>query len=73
MLEFENYIEKLEQEYKRDLKDILSAYYLKRDLGPSSTAKELGVPRQVVLHYINQFGLKEVKHQQIREKAKYLN
>ncbi|WP_416145285.1 hypothetical protein [Planococcus koreensis] len=73
MLEFEGYKEKLEQEYKRDLKDILSAYYLTRDLGPSSTAKELGVPRQVVLHYINQFGLKEAKHQQIREKAKYLN
>ena len=41
MLEFEDYKEKLEQEYKRDLKDILSAYYLTRDLGPSSTAKEL--------------------------------
>lgn len=70
MLEFEKYKLKLELEYKRELKDILSAYYLTRDLGPSMTAMELNVPRQVVLHYIHEYGLKEFKHQLIREKAK---
>lgn len=73
MLEFEQYKEKLEQEYKRDLKDILSAYYLTRDLGPSMTAKELGVPRKFIVHYINELGLKELKHQLIRKKAKNFN
>ncbi len=73
MLEFEQYKEKLEQEYNRDLKDILSAFYLTRDLGPSLTAKELGVPRKVIVHYINELGLRELKHQLIRKKAKNFN
>jgi DNA-binding transcriptional regulator LsrR (DeoR family) len=61
VLDFQQYKEKLEHKHTLDLKDILADYYLKRDMGPSSTAKELGVPRQVVQHYINLFGLTEAK------------
>lgn len=73
MLEFEQYKEKLEQEYAQDLKDILSTFYLTRDLGPSLTAKELGVPLVVIVHYINELGLRELKHQLIRQRAKNFN
>lgn len=73
MFEFQHYKEKLEKKHEQELKDILVTYYLTKDLGPSSTANELGVPRQVVQHYINHFGLNEAKQQLIRDKAKNYN
>lgn len=68
MFEFEDHKQKLEKEYGQNLKEVLSEYYLKRNMGPSLTALELGVPRQVVQYYINQFNLIEQKRQLIREK-----
>ncbi len=68
MFEFEDHKQKLEKEYGQNLKEVLSEYYLKRNMGPSLTALELGVPRQIVQYYINQFNLIEQKRQLIREK-----
>lgn len=70
MFEFENYKQKLEVEHGQNLKEVLSEYYLTKNLGPSLTALELGVPRQVVQYYINKFNLIEQKRQLIQEKAK---
>lgn len=69
MEDFEKYKEKLEKQFGKDLKEILVKYYIFNDLGPSLTAKKLGVPRQAILHYIHVYGLKPVKHEQIKQKS----
>lgn len=66
---FEAYKENLEKQYGKEMVEILEDFYIKRDLGPSTSAKMLGVPRGVVLHYINLYRLKAAKHQLIKKSA----
>lgn len=66
---YETYKEQLEKRYNQELKEILTDLYIARDLGPSTSAKMLGVPRGVILHYINFYGLKAAKHQLIKKSS----
>ncbi|MCM3610445.1 hypothetical protein M4S82_04220 [Planococcus sp. MERTA32b] len=59
---YQNYIEKLEQEYNMNVDEVIRQIYIGRDEGPSVTARELGIPRQAVLHFIREFDLRAEKH-----------
>lgn len=69
MTGFGAYKEQVEKKYNQEMKEILKDLYITRDLGPSTSAKMLGVPRGVILHYINFYGLKAAKHQLIKKKV----
>lgn len=69
MTEMEKYKEKLNKQFGENLKEVVTSYYISNDLGPSRIAKELGVPRQVILHYIHLYELKSVKVEQIKRKS----
>ncbi|MTD30787.1 hypothetical protein [Planomicrobium sp. YIM 101495] len=55
--------ERLESEHQKGMREILTDLYITQQLGPSCSAQRLGIPRQVFLHFRNQFGLKQVKYQ----------
>ena len=66
---YQEYIEKLETEHKISVKELIHDYYIVKDEGPSVTARELGIPRKAVLHFIHEFDLRKIKHQNIKKKV----
>ena len=62
-------IEKLEKKYNKSIQELIHHYYIVEDEGPSVTARELGIPRNAVLHFIYEFNLRELKHQNIKKKV----
>lgn len=66
---YQEYIEKLENEYNKTIKDVIYEYYIVRDEGPSVTARELDIPRRAVLHFIYEYNLRPLKHQNIKKKV----
>ncbi|MCM3610379.1 packaged DNA stabilization gp4 family protein [Planococcus sp. MERTA32b] len=66
---YQEYIEKLENELNKNIKDIIHEYYIIQDEGPSVTARELGIPRKAVLHFIYEYNLRPLKHQNIKKKV----
>ncbi|MGI2327668.1 hypothetical protein [Planococcus sp. YIM B11945] len=68
-MDYEFYKKKLEKNYSRDLKDIIAQAYLTDDLGPSMGAKQLGIPRQVFVYFVNHYELRDLKLEQIKKKT----
>lgn len=66
---YQEFIEKLEAEHGRSVKELIYDYYITKDEGPSVTARELGIPRKAVLHFIHEFDLRTLKHQNIKKKV----
>lgn len=66
---YQNYIEKLEKEHKKSIEELIRDFYIRQDEGPSVTARELGVPRKVVLHFIYEYNLRPIKHQNIKKSS----
>lgn len=62
MNEFHQYQIQLEKEHGKNLKDIITEYYITKNLGPSTAAKELNIPRQAFIYFRNFYGLRETKH-----------
>lgn len=67
---YQNYIEKLEKEYKKNVDEVIREIYIGQDEGPSVTARELGIPRQAVLHFIKEFDLRTEKHEHLAKHNK---
>ncbi|QHJ70539.1 hypothetical protein [Planococcus halotolerans] len=66
---YQEYIEKLENEYSKQIEEIIHDYYIVQDEGPSVTARELDIPRRAVLHFIYEYNLRPLKHQNIKKKV----
>ena len=66
---YQEYIEKLEQEHNMSIEELIREYYIVQDEGPSVTARELGIPRKVVLHFIYEYNLRAIKHQNIKKSS----
>ncbi|WP_233569661.1 hypothetical protein [Planomicrobium sp. Y74] len=60
---YQKYKEKLEKEYSKSVEEVIRKLYIGRDEGPSVTARELGIPRQAVLHFIHEYDLRNEKHE----------
>lgn len=43
------------------MEQIMRTVYIEQQLGPATGAKELGIPRQVFLHYVDEYNLKADK------------
>lgn len=69
---YEKYIGRLEEEFNKSIKDIIHEYYVIRDEGPSVTARELNIPRKAVLHFICEYNLRPLKHQNFKEHSDYI-
>lgn len=66
---YQDYIEKLEKEHNKSIEELIRDYYIEQDEGPSVTARELGIPRKAVLHFIYEYNLRPIKHQNIKKKV----
>lgn len=66
---YQEYIEKLENEHNKSIKELIHEYYIIQDEGPSVTARELGIPRKAVLHFIYEYNLRPIKHQNIKKSS----
>lgn len=66
---YQYFIEKLEKEYGKPIKELIHYYYIEQDEGPSVTARELGIPRKAVLYFIYEYSLRPIKHQNIKKKV----
>ncbi|TWT27708.1 hypothetical protein [Planomicrobium sp. CPCC 101110] len=66
---YKSYKDKVEKKYNQDLKEILTTLYITNEQGPSVSAKQLGIPRQVFMHFVNHYGLKPLKLDDIKKKV----
>ncbi len=66
-MDYESYKNELESRFNRDLKEILIDYYINQEHGPSVSAQQLGIPRQVVVHFMNLYNLNDLKFIQSEE------
>lgn len=67
---YQEYKEKLEKEHSKSTEELIRQLYIGRDEGPSVTARELGIPRQAVLHFIHEYDLRTEKHGNITKHNK---
>ncbi|WKA54011.1 hypothetical protein [Planococcus shixiaomingii] len=69
MENYKFYKDKIEKKYKQDLKDVLTKLYITNEQGPSVSAKQLGIPRQTFMFFVNHYGLKSLKLDDIKKKV----
>ena len=67
---YQEYKEKLEKEHNKSVEEVIRQIYISRDEGPSVTARELGIPRQAVLHFIYEYNLRNDKHENAAKQNK---
>ena len=68
MKAYESYREKVESQHNKDLLEVMKELYIKEDLGPSVSAKKLGMPRQAFMHFIHEYDLKKLKFGEYKKK-----
>ncbi|ALS77860.1 hypothetical protein ACQKDD_17880 [Planococcus kocurii] len=61
MVDYESYKEKVEKRHNKALVEVIKDLYVNEDLGPSVSAKQLGMPRQAFLHFVQHYDLKKLK------------
>ncbi|WP_203332239.1 hypothetical protein [Planococcus beigongshangi] len=66
---YEEYIKQLEKKYNKSAKELIYHYYINLNEGPSVTARELDIPRKAVLHFIYEYELRQLKHQNVKRNA----
>ncbi|MGM0897033.1 MAG: hypothetical protein ACQEV0_03985 [Bacillota bacterium] len=64
-MDFAEYQHRLEQEHGEPIEQIIRTIYIDKDYGPATGAQELGIPRQVFMHFIHEFNLKPDKLQRL--------
>lgn len=69
MMEYDSYREKVERQHNKALVEVMKDLYIKEDLGPSVSAKQLGIPRQAFIHFIHKYDLKKLKFGQYKKKV----
>ncbi|WP_404466686.1 hypothetical protein [Planococcus rifietoensis] len=64
-MEFNEYQHRLEKKYGQPIEQIMRTVYIDKDYGPATGAQELGIPRQVFMHFVHEFNLKPDKLQRL--------
>ena len=59
MRDYETYKRRLEASRKKNLEELLYEQLVKEGKGPSVCARDLGVPRPVIIHYRKKYDLKQ--------------
>ncbi len=72
MTAYESYKVKVEKRYNKPLIDVMEELYVSKDLGPSVSAKELGIPRRAFVYFVNQYELKKLKFVDYKKKMSIL-
>lgn len=68
MMEFDAYREKVERKHNKALVELMKDLYVENDLGPSVSAKQLGMPRQAFMHFVHKYDLKKLKFGEYKKK-----
>ena len=68
-MEYDSYREKVERQHNKALVEVMKDLYIKEDLGPSVSAKQLGIPRQAFIHFIHKYDLKKLKFGEYKKKV----
>ena len=66
---YQEYIDQLEKKHNKSVEELIRDFYIDRDEGPSVTARELGIPRKVVLHFIHEHNLRPIKHRNLNKNS----
>ena len=66
---YQEYIGRLEKKHSINIQELIRDFYIVKDKGPSVTARarDLGIPRNAVLHFISEYNLSVIKHRNIKE------
>ena len=72
MTKYDSYREKVEQRHNKALVEVMKDLYIKENMGPSVGAKELGMPRQAFVHFVNEYDLKKLKFGDTKKKMMIL-
>lgn len=64
-MDFAEYQHRLEKKYGKPIEQIMRTVYIDKDYGPATGAQELGIPRQVFMHFVHEFNLKPDKLQRL--------
>lgn len=72
MTEYDSYREKVEQRHNKALVEVIKDLYIKDNLGPSVSAKKLGIPRQAVVYFVREYDLKKLKFGEYKKKMMFL-
>lgn len=64
-MDFAEYQHRLEKKYGEPIEQIMRTVYIDEDYGPATGAQELGIPRQVFMHFVHEFNLKPDKLQHL--------
>ncbi|WP_142827190.1 hypothetical protein [Planococcus soli] len=73
MTEYDSYREKVERRHNKALVEVMEDLYIKNNLGPSVSAKQLGMPRQAFMHFVQEYGLKQLKFGDYKKKVMILS
>lgn len=68
MKAYESYREKVESRHNKDLKEVMKELYIEEDLGPSVSAKKLGMTRQAFMYFVHEYDLKKLKFGEYKKK-----
>ncbi|EGA91203.1 hypothetical protein GPDM_01260 [Planococcus donghaensis MPA1U2] len=68
MAEYSSYKEKLEKHHNKAIVEVIKDLYVNEDLGPSVSAKKLGIPRQAFIYFVNLYDLKKLKFAHCKKK-----
>lgn len=69
MMEYDAYREKVERQHNKALVEVMKDLYIKEDLGPSVSAKRLGMTRQAFMHFVHEYDLKKLKFGEYKKKV----
>lgn len=64
-MDFADYRHRLEEKHGIPIEQIMRKVYIDEQHGPSTGAKELGIPRQVFMHFVHECKLKPDKLQRL--------
>lgn len=73
MTEYDSYREKVERRHNKPLVEVMKDLYITNNLGPSVSAKQLGIPRQAFMHFIREYDLKKLKFGDYKKKVMILS
>lgn len=68
MTAYEAYKAKVEKSYNKPLVEVMEELYVNKDLGPSVSAKHLGIPRRAFVYFVDQYELNTLKFQDYKKK-----
>ncbi|ANU13968.1 hypothetical protein [Planococcus halocryophilus] len=69
MEEYNSYKEKVEKQHNKAIVEVVKDLYVNEDIGPSVSAKKLGIPRQAFIYFVELYDLKRLKFANSKKKT----